>query len=178
MHVHKHTVSLTMYSTTPFYILIATDILATSENILDDQHVIISTKITRHITHGSWREILWHLKPLEVHMLRGTRWERDDSSTMDIIVINYTLCLPVGPYIKKWCSQLPFRVLWPCTSYVNSRSLICWTVVLFILCKAFWQNLKNFDFDSSNKNNKVNDLAWTLWEEGGNTWKWNGNRMK
>ena len=34
-------------------------------------------------------------------MLRGARWERDDSSTMDIIVINYTLYLPVDPYIKK-----------------------------------------------------------------------------
>ena len=101
VHVHKHIVSFTMYSTTPFYILIATDILATNENILDDQHVIISTKVTRHITHGSGREILWHLKALEVHMLRGTRRERDDSSTMDIIVINYTLYLPVDPYIKK-----------------------------------------------------------------------------
>ena len=75
MHEHKHTVPFTVYSTIPFYILSVTDILTTSENISDDQHAITSTKITRHIpSSGSGRQVLWYLKPLEVHMLRGIHW--------------------------------------------------------------------------------------------------------
>ena len=91
-----------MYSTIPFYILSVTDILATIENISDDQHAITSTKITRHIPNsGSGRQILWYLKPLEVHMLRGILWERDDNSTMDTIEIDYTLYLLGDLCIKK-----------------------------------------------------------------------------